>query len=396
MLVAVVGGKLQGVEAAYLTRKAGWEVLLLDKDQNPPASGFCDRFLQVDVTQPCDAGRLLEGVDFILPALENDTALNALKQWSEATGIPLAFDSAAYAVSSSKLKSDRLFSELKLPAPLSWPECGFPVIVKPDRDSGSNGVRVIHTRRKLLSVLEGCRSDAKPVVQEYLSGPSYSIEVIGTPGQYLPLQVTTLHMDAQFDCKRVVAPSELPSHLVSGFEQMAVSLSEALQLTGVMDVEVILHNDRLKLLEIDARLPSQTPTAVYWSTGINLVALLGELFTTGKLKALSLPSGPRGVVYEHIRFAENAIEIAGEHIVSEMGPLHLQPGFFGADEALTNFQGGVSDWVATLIQTGATVEDAFSQKSKTLKNIRRLAQLTDIVDSEPDVSHPAGVGISAP
>jgi pyrrolysine biosynthesis protein PylC len=31
VLAAVVGGNLQGTEAVYLSKKAGWEVLLIDK-----------------------------------------------------------------------------------------------------------------------------------------------------------------------------------------------------------------------------------------------------------------------------------------------------------------------------------------------------------------------------
>jgi len=53
MLVAVVGGNLQGVEATYLARKAGWEVILIDKNSNAPASGMCNYFVKGDVT---DAG----------------------------------------------------------------------------------------------------------------------------------------------------------------------------------------------------------------------------------------------------------------------------------------------------------------------------------------------------
>ena len=59
--VAVAGGKLQGVEAAYLAHKAGWEVLLLDREDHVPASGLCDRFIQVDVTGDADVAGLLEG-----------------------------------------------------------------------------------------------------------------------------------------------------------------------------------------------------------------------------------------------------------------------------------------------------------------------------------------------
>ncbi len=42
MLVAVVGGNLQGVEAAYLAHKAEWEDLGIDKKMVVPASGLCD------------------------------------------------------------------------------------------------------------------------------------------------------------------------------------------------------------------------------------------------------------------------------------------------------------------------------------------------------------------
>jgi len=50
LLVGVVGGKLQGVEAAYLARKAGWEVRVVDRMPRVPASGLGDSFAQLNVT----------------------------------------------------------------------------------------------------------------------------------------------------------------------------------------------------------------------------------------------------------------------------------------------------------------------------------------------------------
>ena len=51
MRVAIVGGKLQGIEAAFLAHEAGWEVVLIDKKPNVPASGLCQSFYQYDVTE---------------------------------------------------------------------------------------------------------------------------------------------------------------------------------------------------------------------------------------------------------------------------------------------------------------------------------------------------------
>ena len=40
MRLAIVGGKLQGTEAAYLGLKAGYEVVLIDRRSDVPASGL--------------------------------------------------------------------------------------------------------------------------------------------------------------------------------------------------------------------------------------------------------------------------------------------------------------------------------------------------------------------
>jgi len=49
MLIAIAGGALQGTEAAYLARRAGWETLLIDSNGNAIATGPCDRLIKADV-----------------------------------------------------------------------------------------------------------------------------------------------------------------------------------------------------------------------------------------------------------------------------------------------------------------------------------------------------------
>ncbi|MGD9044519.1 MAG: hypothetical protein PVG06_12435, partial [Desulfobacterales bacterium] len=110
MLVAVVGGNLQGAEAAYLAQKAGWEVAVIDRKAMVPAAGLCDRFNQVNINAETDLGRTFKGVDLVIPALENDDALACIAHWSQNSAIPVAFDLPAYSISSSKLKSDQLFA----------------------------------------------------------------------------------------------------------------------------------------------------------------------------------------------------------------------------------------------------------------------------------------------
>jgi pyrrolysine biosynthesis protein PylC len=370
MRIAIVGGKLQGVEACYLARKAGWETCLIDRRPDVPAAGLCDEFRPADVCDPRGGLAALAGVDLVVPALEDPAGLQALVGRAGRAGIPLAFDPAAYRVSSSKLASDRLFADLGLPAPRPWPRCPFPVIAKPSRGSGSRGVRLIRNNGELAALFPQPRGMAGWVVQEFLEGPSFSIEVLGTPGNYQAVQATDLFVDGGYDCMRVEAPSVLAAGQVDEFRRLALRLAEALQLKGLMDVEVILNQGRLKVLEIDARLPSQTPTAVLASSGCNLLRALGDV-CLARFTPVALRAGRRAVVYEHVHASPGRLEPGGEHLMAAAGPLRLLEDFFGADEALSDYEPGRPRWRATLVSTGRTREEARARSGRALDAIRR-------------------------
>jgi pyrrolysine biosynthesis protein PylC len=180
----------------------------------------------------------------------------------------------------------------------------------------------------------------------------------------------------------VRAPANLDPALSQEFGRMAADLASAVELSGLMDVEVILNGGRLKLLEIDARLPSQTPIAVYWSTGYNMVLALGNLFLRGDTPE-ALPAPGRAVVLEHLHAVGSRLEVAGEHVLCRRAPLCLEKGFYGAEEALTDLRPGRSDWAATLIVTGRDREEAWRRRCLVVGAIRRDLGLTDYADPEP-------------
>ncbi len=121
VLVAIAGGALQGLEITYLAKMAGYETILLDRNRDAPATGLCDKYVSIDMTNSDALTEALRGVDLVLPATENVRALESLVDWCNASGKPLAFDPSAYAISSSKSASDALFHRLGIPAPASWP-----------------------------------------------------------------------------------------------------------------------------------------------------------------------------------------------------------------------------------------------------------------------------------
>jgi pyrrolysine biosynthesis protein PylC len=384
MRVAVVGGKLQGIETCYLAHQAAWEAVVIDKDPRAPARGLCDDFFCTDIAREPEAlARVIRDVDLIIPAMEDPDGLKCLVEVAARSDIPLAFDENAYATTSSKKESDHLFYRLGLPAPRPWPDCRLPVIAKPVASSGSKDVLKIDDREALSEFL---KKNTLPqwIVQEYLEGPSYSLEVVGLGQHSIALQPTGLEMDAIFDCKRVVAPVDLSTALDREFRAITNTLSQTLNLNGVMDVEVVHHEDHLKILEIDARLPSQTPTVVERSTGINILELLGEVFLNSRLPEIRPMVPQRGVVYEHIRVWEDHLEVSGEHIMANSGPLHMENDFFGADTALTNFSSPGRPWVATLIVSDTSRERAWKKRRRVIRAIMEACDLSRYEDPIPN------------
>lgn len=347
--VCVVGGKLQGVEALYLAGKAGMETVLIDHNESPLGKNFCGRFICKDVLQyDTNIVDILKEADFVLPALENREVLGVLEQLAEKYDINLVYDSHAYGISSSKKISDEKMALAGLPCPRYYPDGDFPYIVKPSGMSGSVGVTKIDNAEEMNDFL--CRHrEGDWIAQEFLEGASYSLEVIGTPGNYCTYHVTELLMDPVYDCKRVLSRPDFPAGLKLQMREETLALAEMVRLHGIMDVEVIDCNGVLKILEIDARIPSQTPIAVYHATGWNMMTELAAKFGKSPVEPCALWEKEKYVSLEQIRCEGNIVSVWGEHIISEADVLHHCIDFCGADEALTDYAPEKEVWVATLI-----------------------------------------------
>ncbi|MBS4026434.1 MAG: 3-methylornithine--L-lysine ligase PylC [Clostridia bacterium] len=386
MKVAVVGGGLQGIEATYLAHECGWEVLLIDKNSLAPATGLCDEFFLLDVTlEEEKLLKVFEKADLVIPALENDKALKIIKNIKSKVSAPIAFDFEAYEISSSKQKSNTLFESLGVPMPKLWPNCNIPVIIKPVNASGSQGVEKITTVEKLAAFTTQKNFSANNwVIQDFVEGPSYSLEIFGCLGQYFVIQVTDLEMDSNYDCKRIIAPTILNESKQKDFEEIAFKIAQEINLTGIMDVEVIHHQGEFRVLEIDARIPSQTPTAVLKSTGINMLELLAQIYLDNEKPDICLQISGRGVIYEHIKISENIMQVAGEHILTTSGPIYFCSNFFGADEAITNFQHQKSEWVATLIIVAENLNKVWQKREQVIQNIKTYCGITAYQDLLPE------------
>jgi len=322
---------------------------------------MCDKFVQADVRIKDEALiTLLKSVDLVLPALENSDALSALRQLSGELNI--AFDFNAYALTSSKKKSDLMFLENEIPAPVHYPSGTAPYIAKPVHGSGSSKVRLLDTAADVAVFFDKCKKPENWIVQEYLPGKSYSIEVIGTPGNYKTYQITEIHTDENYDCRMVTCPcNELTSALKASLSDMAIELAELLGLKGIMDVEAILSDGKMKILEIDARIPSQTPTAVYHSTGINLLEEIYAVFCgtwADKQPSTAKVETELFTAFEHLEINfnpnGNIIKKSGEGIMTQCAPLGLYEDCLGSDEVITDFRDDNPIMRCTVINSAET------------------------------------------
>lgn len=370
--IAIIGGKLQGTEAAYLAKKAGFYSILFDKNLHAPASVLCDEFHCIDIcSEEPKTLEILLSADLILPAMENNDTLSYLKRLSEKHPVKIAFDFHAYSISSSKLKSDSLFKEHDIPSPSYYPNCKPPYIAKPSSESGSTGVRILSSRCEAERFLSEIKPSKEWIIQEQLGGPSYSLEIIGKPGAYRTYQITQIHMDDIYDCNRVTCPCDVSDAQKKSFEDMAFKIANIVKLNGIMDLEVIDDNGTFKILEIDARIPSQTPTAVYFSTGVNLLAELVDLYEgrwdvkeTG-LKRLDTEE--KFASYEHFFISDNQLQFPGEHIMGGAKPLTLYRNHLGSDEVITDYKEGDEEFKGTFINSGETLLE-LEEKRRQIKS----------------------------
>ncbi len=356
--ILIAGGRLQGTELVYLAKKAGYTVTLLDKQKNVPAAGLADRCIEGDIFDEALMQEALVDVVCVIPAIEDAKALDRLEESCQKSGILFLFDREAYQISASKGRTNRLLEELGIRIPEKFPVCGYPVICKPDAASGSRDVRKIETKEEWD---EWRRNNfGRCVVQQYLSGPSYSLEVLGDGKQAIFPMITEVVTDAAYDCKRIVAPAGLTGALEKEFLHIAKRINHRLHICGIFDIEVILHNGQLYVLEIDARFPSQTPISVYHASGMNFVEMLLALAEGEELSektAFKRDAFGKACIYQQIFVKNDTIKVCGEHIMSDAGPLRLLPGFCEAEEMLTDYRPGADQWRAIVILTGRDQEE---------------------------------------
>ncbi|MCL2148629.1 MAG: ATP-grasp domain-containing protein, partial [Methanomassiliicoccaceae archaeon] len=216
---------------------------------------------------------------------------------------------------------------------------------------------------------------------EFVSGRSVSIEVICDGGDARPFVTTEVVLDGGYDCKKVVCePGILPEDDDRLFADIGRRAAEAMGLRGLMDVEAIYTEKGLRVLEVDARIPSQTPAAVWAATGVNILEELVHSF-------LGEETGRRSrgecSVYEHYLVEDGRLTTCGEKRFGAVTRPRLEEGFFGSDDAITDYLPGKDVWRATVITKGRSPAEVLEKRKRFITDVMDECGLEEYIDRSP-------------
>lgn len=352
-LMVLAAGLLQ-IPVIKKAREMGIYVIAVDDDLNAPGMCIADKAVvpgglineekllaiakkeKIDgVIHPCSEvammvmGRINDGMH--LHGISRETAVRAtnkhlMRESFEAYGAP---SPKSYCTTDVN-EGWRLFQSI-----------GGKAILKPSRNSGSRGIAEIEqslSYKEFVPLFERSKSesrDASVMVEQFVEGPEFSVEIIVSHGEVNVLQVT--------DKKTTEAPyfvelghsqpSQFPAEIVEKIKDAAVKGVKALQLNDcAAHAEVKVQDGKPYIMEIGARLGGDfiSTELTYLSTGIDMVAaaINVALGNEPKLEPLVHPQGvairyftPRPGVVQNIKGLEvlNRPEVYDAGIYIKMG-----------------------------------------------------------------------------
>ena len=155
----------------------------------------------------------------------------------------------------------------------------YPCVMKPTDNAGSRGVVLCHSREELQKGYGYARRESRGgavIVEEYLRGPEFSVEVMVVDGEPHVLQITDkLTTGApHFVEMGHSQPTSQPEEVRKKIRDLACRACRAVGISnGPAHVEMILTEDGPKMVELGARMGGDCITThlVPLSTGIDMV-----------------------------------------------------------------------------------------------------------------------------
>jgi len=181
--------------------------------------------------------------------------------------VPLTANEPAHTLCASKQAQHDFFLAQGYPVPREFPDGSEPYIVRPDCAEGGRGIWVTDDYCEA-----GGAVNANFVTQEELTGPIFSVQLLGAEGRYAALPAVRLTMNDRYDRCAAEASADTDGAL----HALALGLAETLSLEGAVELKAVLHAGRFHILALNEGFAPLASTALYFA-GLNAAAAYDAL-----------------------------------------------------------------------------------------------------------------------
>ena len=133
----------------------------------------------------------------------------------------------------------------------------FPVVIKPASGAGSIGVTIANDINEAKDVLVSEKNDTDMMVEEWLSGPNFGVEIYGTPGSYRvmpPILLSSFGNTVLNQLSSVkFGPIMDEKFRVNNLMEEMKRIAEELCFVGSAEVDLIFHEGEWYVVEINTR-----------------------------------------------------------------------------------------------------------------------------------------------
>lgn len=287
----IIGASILQLPAIKKAKELGHYVAVADFNPNAVGIPYADEFYNastIDIEAICKVAEEFKP-DGIM-TLATDMPMRSIAAATSRLGLPgISMDTAIK--STDKGEMIKAFKEHGVESPWFYvienvtmlnvllPQLSYPCILKPTDNAGSRGVMLVESVEELLEAYQYSVSQSRGglvILEEYMTGPEVSVEVMVVNGEPHVLQVTDkLTTGAPYFVEMGHnQPSMLPTEDVEKIKDLACRAVKSVGINcGPSHVEIKLTPTGPKMVELGARMGGDCITThlVPLSTGIDMI-----------------------------------------------------------------------------------------------------------------------------
>lgn len=231
-----------------------------DTDSLSPGLRFCDKYHIVPMSDSPDYIPTIleicnrERINLLVPTIDEELPLfgRHKRDFEEIGVIALVSDEKAGTICNDKYLTARFFKEngfpfatTQLPHEIDFENVTYPLFIKPRRGRGSVGVFPIHNENELRFFINYVK---KPVVQRFLSGKEYTVDVLaGLDGRILSIVPRERIVIRSGVCDR--GRTWRDERLI----ELSRSICEKLGVVGPVNLQCKIQDGEITFFEINPR-----------------------------------------------------------------------------------------------------------------------------------------------